>query len=160
VRTRLIILALTGLGFLAVTLAVWAITRANPFVIWWTNAANHTRFYVEFPRNYAAWVVENPLELVVAIGVAAAVWMAIGLRNGPIAAWATIGTLAFLTLSGKNLSEVARLWLPLMPPLVTLAGAGFERLRAGAPGLAATLSLMALQTLVLQMTIQVVYPVT
>jgi hypothetical protein len=69
-------------------------------------------------------------------------------------------TLAFLTLSGKNLSEVARLWLPLMPPLVATAGAGAGRLRAGAPGLATALGLLAVQTLVLQATIQVVYPIS
>ncbi len=153
-------LACTGAGFLAVTLAFWLITGANPFSIWRTNAANHARFYVEYPRNYLAWVVANPIELVVALGVPTAVWAAIGLRFGPPAAWATVATLAFLTLSGKNLSEVARLWLPLMPPLVASAGAGAEKVGAGASGLAATLGLLAVQTLVLQATIQVVYPVS
>ena len=38
-------------------------------------------------------------------------------------AWITLATLALLTLSGRNLSEVARLWLPLMPPLVVAAAA-------------------------------------
>jgi hypothetical protein len=143
-----------------VTLAFWIVTGANPFVIWRTNAANHARFYVEYPRNYLAWIVENPIELIIALGVPTAVWAAIGLRCGPLAAWATLATLAFLTLSGKNLSEVARLWLPLMPPLVASAGAGAAKVGAGASGLAATLGLLAVQTLVLQATIQVVYPVS
>ena len=115
---------------------------------------------MEYPRRYAAWVVENPLELIVALGVPTAVWAAVGLRSWPPAAWATVATLAFLTLSGKNLSEVARLWLPLMPPLVASAGAGAGRVGAGPAGLAATLGLLAIQTLVLQATIQVVYPVS
>jgi hypothetical protein len=150
----------TGAGFLAVTFAFWIITGANPFAIWRTNAANHARFYVEYPKSYLAWVVENPIELAIALGVPTAVWAAIGLRRCPPVAWATLATLAFLTLSGKNLSEVARLWLPLMPPLVASAGAGAEKIGAGASGLAATLGLMAVQTLVLQATIQVVYPVS
>ena len=74
-------------------------------------------------------------------------------------AWATLFVLALLTLSGKNLSEVARLWLPMMPPLLVAAGAGFERLEGGARTLASSLALVGLQTLILEATIQVVYPV-
>ncbi len=159
-KERARVVAATGAGFLAVTFAFWIITGANPFAIWRTNAANHARFYVEYPRSFLAWVAENPIELAVALGVPTAIWAAIGLRQGPPAAWATAGTLAFLTLSGKNLSEVARLWLPLMPPLVAAAGAGAARVAAGASGLAATLGLLAAQTLVLQAAIQVVYPVS
>ena len=47
----------TGAGFLLPTLAFWAVTRANPFAIWWWNQRNHARFYVEYPRTYRAWVV-------------------------------------------------------------------------------------------------------
>jgi hypothetical protein len=67
--------------------------------------------------------------------------------------------MAILTLSGKNLSEVARLWLPLMPPLLVASSAGLARLGAGPRTLAATVALMGLQTLALQAMIQVVYPV-
>ena len=134
--------------------------RANPLAIWWANAANHARFYVVNRRSYWAWTLANPIELAVGLGVPTSVWAACGLRSGPRVAWAALGTLAFLTLSGKNLSEVARLWLPLMPPIVVAAGAGAERVGGGAPGLAATLGLLGLQTLILEATIQVVYPVT
>lgn len=157
-RRRLGLLGGTGVGFVAMTLVLWWIMRANPFVIWRANAANHARFYVEFPRSYGAWLVVNPLELLIALGVPTAVWLACGLRKGPRVAWITLGTLALLTLSGRNLSEVARLWLPLMPPLVAAAGAGSTRVAAGPAGLAGTLGLLAMQTLVLEATIQVVYP--
>ena len=53
-------LVVTGAGFLAVTGAVWLLTGANPFVVWWWNQANHARFYQEYPRSYRAWVVANP----------------------------------------------------------------------------------------------------
>jgi hypothetical protein len=159
-RRRLANVAATGLGFLAATLALGLAMRANPLAIWWSNAANHARFYVEYSRSYAAWLVTNPIELAVALGVATTAWLACGLRSGRELSWATLGTLAFLTLSGKNLSEVARLWLPLMPPLVAASGAGGERVGAGPIGLAGTLALLGVQTLVLESLIQVVYPVS
>jgi hypothetical protein len=152
----------TGGGFLAGTLAWWAATSANPFAIWWTNQKNHARFYVEYPRSYLAWLVENPIELAVALGLPATIWAAIGLaspRRCPRVAWATLLVLVILTISGKNLSEVARLWLPLMPPLLVAAGSGFAKLGGGAGTLAASIALVGLQSLILEATIQVVYPV-
>jgi len=159
-RRRLALIGLTGAGFLGLTFAVWAFSGANPFSIWRTNALNHARFYVQFPRRYWAWVAENPVELVVAIGLPTVAWAGCGLRSAPKVVAATLATLVGLTLSAKNLSEVGRLWLPMMPPLLVAAGAGMVRLDARAIGLAATLFLLGLQTLILQTTIQVVYPFT
>jgi hypothetical protein len=158
---RVVLIAATGAGFLVPTLASWAIARADPFVIWWWNQKNHARFYVEFPRSYRAWVVANPIELAVALGLPAATWALVGLgsiRPAPRAAWATLAVLVLLDLSGRNLSEVARLWLPLMPPLLTASGLGLTRLGGGPIALAATLLLLGAETLALQATIQVVYP--
>lgn len=81
IRRRLGLIAATGLGFLVPTLAAWAVTRANPFLIWWWNQRNHARFYVEYPRSYLAWVAANPVELAVAIGLPAAVWCLLGLAS-------------------------------------------------------------------------------
>jgi len=67
--------------------------------------------------------------------------------------------LALLDLSGRNLGEVARLWLPLMPPLLIASGLGLTRSGGGPWTLAATVSWMGLETLILQAIIQVVYPV-
>jgi methylthioxylose transferase len=157
-RRRIALIAWIGLGFFAVTLGVWIVSSANPFAIWWSNQRNHGRFYLEYPRSYLAWVVANPIELAIALGLPATIWMAIGARRAPIAAWATMGVLVLLTVSGKNLSEVARLWLPLMPPLLLPAGRAIHRMGGGGIGLSLTLLLMAAETLVLQCAIQVVYP--
>lgn len=159
-KRRTAAVAATGLGFVACTAGIALAMQANPLAIWWANAANHARFYVEYPRSYWAWLVANPIDLVVGLGLPTSVCLACGIRSGPRVAWAALGTLALLTLAGKNLSEVARLWLPLMPAIVASAGLGSERVGAGAPGLAATLGLLGLQTLVLESTIQVVYPAT
>jgi hypothetical protein len=155
-------IAATGAGFLLGTLVWWWATSANPFVIWWINQRNHARFYVEYPRSYLAWVLENPIELAIGLGLPSAVWMLVGLgspRQVPRVAWATIFVLVILTISGKNLSEVARLWQPLMPPLLIGAGWGFARTGGRAWELAGTVALVGLQTLILEATIQVVYPI-
>jgi hypothetical protein len=163
VRGRLGLILATGAGFLGLTAAVWAATAANPFVIWWWNQKNHARFYVEFPRSYRAWVVANPVELAVGLGLPNAVWALLGFarpRGGPRVGVASALVLAALTLSGRNLSEVGRLWLPFMPALLVTAGSAFDRAGAGAKSLAATVALLGAQTLALEATIQVVYPVS
>lgn len=159
---RLGLILATGAGFLAATLAWWAATSANPFVVWWWNQRNHARFYAEYHRSYRAWVAANPVELAVALGLPATAWAVVGfssIRRAPRAAWATLFVLALLTLGGRNLSEVARLWLPLMPPLLVAAGSGFDRLRAGPGALAISAAMVGVEALILQATIQVVYPI-
>lgn len=162
-RRRALLVIATGIGFLLPTFVAWAVSGANPFVIWWWNQKNHARFYVEYPRSYLAWLVANPIELMIGIGLPTSVWAIVGLtsqaRRVPVAVWATLGTLVFLTLSGKNLSEVGRLWLPMMPALLVAAGLGLERLGAGPRGFATTVGMLGLETLALQATIQVVYPI-
>jgi hypothetical protein len=152
----------TGLGFLLGTLAWWWATSANPFVVWWINQKNHGRFYVEYPRSYGAWLLENPIELAIALGLPSTVWAIVGFvspRQTPRVSWATLLVLAILTISGKNLSEVARLWLPLMPALLVSAGWGFGRVGGRAVELAGSIGLVGLQVLLLEATIQVVYPI-
>lgn len=162
-RRVVLLLAATGLGFLAVTLAWWAATGANPFAVWWWNQRNHARFYAEYSRTYSAWLVANPIELAVGLGIPATVWLlgsARNLREVPKASAATLLVLTLLTLSGRNLSEVARLWLPFLPALLIPAGAEIGREGRGAgPALALTVLLTGLQTLALQAMVQVVYPV-
>jgi hypothetical protein len=159
-RPRLIRLLAVSAGFLAVTLGLWALSRANPFVIWSWNARHHARFYHEYHRSRVGWALVNPVETAIAIGLPTAVWAGLGLsRRGPMVAWATLAVLAFLTLSGRNLGEVPRLWMAFFPALLVAAGAGLERFDAGPRTLAATVGLAGLQLLALQATIQVVYPV-
>ena len=148
-----------GVGFLGLTVVIWAISSANPFLIWSINQRNHARFYAEYPRSYLAWVLANPVELTIAVGLPTVVWIAAGMRKAPTAAWATLAVLVLLTISGKNLSEVARLWLPLMPSLLLASGSGSQATGGKAWPLAATVMLLAAQTLVLECTLQVVYPV-
>ncbi len=158
-RRRLARIAATGAGFLALTLAGWAVSGADPFVIWRWNLANHARFYATYPRSHAAWALVAPLDLAAGLGLPAACWVVAGFasRKAPRGAWAALAVLVLLDLSGRNRGEVARLWLPFMPLLLPAAGAGFARLGAGPGSLAATVGLLGVQVLMLQAMIQVVY---
>lgn len=159
---RLLPVSWTGAGFLALTLLVWFVTRANPFVIWWWNQRNHARFYLEYPRTYLAWVMVNPIELAVALGLASALWGCVALaRPGalPRVSATTLLVLILLTVTGRNLSEVARLWIPFMPALLVATAAGGQRLAWGPRALATTIVLNGLEILALQTMIQVVYPI-
>ncbi len=159
-KYRSLTILATGVGFLGITGALWAISGANPWVIWWWNQTNHARFYVESPKSYLTWIIVNPIELFVAIGIPAAVFAVVGFgsRTVPPSAWAALIVLTVLDLSGKNLSEVARLWLPFMPSLLAASGAGMARVGGGPRTLGGTVLMVGFLTLGLEATIQVVYP--
>lgn len=160
-RRRAAALGATGVGFLVPTLLGWLVTSSNPFATWWWNQRNHARFYVEYPRTYLAWVVANPVELAVALGLPATLWILTGVsrwRTAPRVSLVTLLVLLILTLGGRSLSEVARLWLPMMPALLVAAGAGLTRLGGDRVALGVSIALVGFQTLVLQAMIQCVYP--
>jgi hypothetical protein len=161
-RSRVALIVATGVGFLAPVLAAWLATRANPFVIWGWNLHHHARFYDEYPRTYWIWLWANVVELVIAIGLPAFVWLVVGLgapRRIPRPAWATILVLVLVDLTGRNMGEVARIWMLFMPPLLIPAARGFERMGGGPVSLGLTTVIVGLQTQALQAMIQVVYPV-
>jgi hypothetical protein len=137
---------------------VWLATGANPLVIWWFNARNHHLFYDEYPRRLLAWAVANPIETAVGLGWPIVVLGVLGLRRSA-PALATVAMLAALTLSGRNLGEVGRLWMVFFPPLVAAAGAGLDRLERPRAWIVVALVLLSVEILALQGSIQVVYPV-
>jgi hypothetical protein len=161
-RARVFLVLATGAGFLAVLTAGWAITAANPFVIASWNLKHHAQFYVEYPRSYRVWLWVNPIETAIALGLPSVVWCVAGFlapRRVPMSAWSTLFVLVLINLTGRNMGEVARLWMLFMPPLLVAAGAGMDRLAYRPAALAATIVLVGAQTLALQSMIQVVYPV-
>ena len=80
-------------------------------------------------------------------------------RSAPRVAWITLGVLVVMNLVGRNMGEVARLWMLFMPPLLTAAGAGSIGWAVGPGCWRSPPALMGLQTLALENLIQVVYPV-
>jgi methylthioxylose transferase len=161
-RSRAILLLATGAGFLTLLSVGWAVTAANPFVIASWNLRHHAQFYVEYPRSYLLWVWVNPLETAIALGLPAVSWCVAAFlapRTVPVPAWSTLLVLVVINLTGRNMGEVARLWMLFMPPLLVAAGAGMSRVGARPSALGATIALIGAQTLALQAMIQVVYPV-
>jgi methylthioxylose transferase len=161
-RSRALLVLATGAGFLAVLTAGWALTAANPFVIGSWNLKHHAQFYVEYPRSYRLWLWVNPVETAIALGLPAAFWCIAGFlapRDVPVSAWSTLLVLVVINLTGRNMGEVARLWMLFMPPLLVAAGAGINRLGVQPRELGASIALVGAQVLALQSIIQVVYPV-
>jgi len=112
-------------GWLVGPLVLYLGWRCNIVAIWRYNLAEHGAFYLANPRTYESWLWINPLEFAVAMGVPVTVfaaWRVAGELRRFLAgnsfdalalSWA--GILAALNLSGLNMGEVARLWLPFMP---------------------------------------------
>ncbi len=160
-RDRLSLIAAVGVGFLAFILAGWIATRANPFVVWSWNLHHHARFYDEYPRTYSLWLGANMIELAIAIGLPPVVWFVIGLlkpREVPRIVGISLLVLLLVNLTGRNMGEVARLWMLYIPPFLIAAAVGLERFPPRPIALAATTALIGAQTLALQSLIQVVYP--
>ncbi len=143
--------------------AGWLTTGADPLVVWKWNLHHHARFYLEYPRTYLAWLLVNPIELAIAVGLPAVVWSLVGFigdrRYVPRVAWCALAVLILVNLTGRNMGEVARLWMLFLPPLLTAAGVGLTRFGGGPKTLLITSLLIAIQTLALQTLMQVVYPV-
>lgn len=158
-RERALSVLLVGCGFLGFTVAAWVISGGNPFATWWWNQRNHARFYEQFSRSYWVWIWLNPFEFFVALGIPVAVCVAAGLPDirATRLAWLTLAVLLLLEVSGRNLSEVARLWLPFMPMLLPAAAFGISRAGGRDRTTALILWLVGMQTLILQSCIQVVY---
>ena len=161
-KARALLILATGAGFFTCLFAAWALTSANPFVIASWNLKHHAQFYVEYPRTYWLWILGNSIEMTIAIGVPSVLWCLLGCttwRSVPVSAWSTLLVLVLSNLIGRNMGEVARLWMLFIPPLLLAAGVGISRLGARPIALAATAALLGAETLALQAFIQVVYPV-
>ena len=131
------------LGIMATVCAVcvwWSLaTGCNILTVWRLNLTNHAGFYDQFPRTWWKWLLVNPAELALAIGVPlffVAIRGAVcsvrqafdnfGNRSSHMlaAAFCLAAGITFdaLWLSGKNQGEAARLWCFLTPWFLIMAG--------------------------------------
>lgn len=125
---------LSALGaFLAASALLWMTCDLNLFNVWAWNLHNHAAFYDQYPRSYWKWLLVNPLELALAVGLPIVVLVFRGFQNRVSSArsaferslapfWCCAVVWGLVWLSGKNMGEAARLWLVFMPWLVWLAG--------------------------------------
>ena len=135
--------ALAGIVCLATIVAccvAWNVsTDCNIFNVWRLNLTNHAGFYEQFQRTWYKWLLVNPVELMLAVGLPVFVLAMLGARqafcdfrnradsssterNLPAFLLATTLVLMALWLSGKNQGEAARLWCFLTPWIVVSGG--------------------------------------
>ncbi len=161
-KMRALLILAIGAGFSAVLAGGWLLSGANPFVIGSWNLKHHAEFYLEYPRSYWKWLWVNAVEMAIAIGIPAAIWCSLGYRHWrqvPLSSRFTLLVLALVNLTGRNMGEVARLWMLFIPPLLLASGVGIDRSGARPAALGVTAALLGAQTLALESLIQVVYPV-
>ena len=124
IKRWLITLVTLGVGVALPTQLAWHELDLNLPVIWWLNLDKHAGFYDAMPRSYAPWVAINLLEMASVCGPALfavaltapwrrAYWVRMTAVEATVACW--LLTILILDLSGRNLSEVARLWIFLTP---------------------------------------------
>ncbi|MDA1249031.1 MAG: hypothetical protein O2820_07375 [Planctomycetota bacterium] len=131
-------------SFAVLTTLVAIVWDLNLPRVWQLNYANHARFYEVSPRSWLGWLLVNPVELVLAIGVPVSL-MLFSRRGSAVDAESASGqsrasgcphsavTLAvgtvwgLLWLTGKNSGEAARLWIPLMPMALWVGAAAWNQ---------------------------------
>ncbi len=125
-------------GVVSLIAIAWSVWSLNLPRIWQLNLQNHSGFYEQFTRTYWKWLIVNPLELLMAIGLPLAIALTVRVRNdGQLRDVATASSIdsnllrarivfaavwGLLWLSGKNSGEAARLWIIFMPWLVIALG--------------------------------------
>jgi hypothetical protein len=154
---------LLGIGVL------YAALRYDTFSVLLACYRNHAAFYANFPRTYWKWLLYNPWEFALFTGMplaAATVWAAA--RKNPLgegaqegskassfgpraAIVATLVVMALLDLSGKNSSEIDRLWVFFMPLLAVPACARLARERRGRAGLVFIAALQVITIVLLRL---------
>ncbi len=128
-------------GVIVATVAVLTLvfsiaTDCDMFSVWQMNLRNHAAFYDVHTRTAWKWLIVNPLELGMAIGLPVALISLAGLRHGVAANWrkstrdsvsmsvdmslAVVLTISVLWISCRNSGEAARLWCFLTPWLMVI----------------------------------------
>ncbi len=129
--------AAAAAGFAAPALTLWLALGYNSVAVWRACLAANAEFNAQSGRVYWKWLLANPVEFLVFLGVPVACLFLAGAasavrrlwRKGALgqADWPTLivaGLLVALNLAGANRGEAARLWMFLMPGCV-IAAAGY-----------------------------------
>ncbi|MBL8811869.1 MAG: hypothetical protein JNM43_17005 [Planctomycetaceae bacterium] len=127
-------------AFVCCVFVFWKASQCNLADVWIQNLRNHEAFYDQSPRTWWKWLLVNPLELTLAVGVGLSlmgikgVWDSIRavVRRDFVTANVQLTLAMFLTwlmlwLSGKNMGEAARLWCFLTPWVVVASAAAGAR---------------------------------
>ena len=127
----LITLLAFGAGMALPTEILYDSLDLNLVEVWRINLAKHAGFYEAMPRSYLPWIMIDLVEFAVVAGPGLFLVATIhilargGRKDAPaidrlLLVWLIL--LIMLDLSGRNRSEVARLWLFLAPMVMMGAG--------------------------------------
>jgi len=128
------LLAWAGAGFVVLLLLfLFLPQRYNCLVVWKLCLANNAQF--NLGRTYLPWVIYNPIDFVLFLGVPTAVFfvreaIVILRRRAEETQWrlvvALLATIALVNFAGINRGEVARLWMVFMPVAAAVAAHSFR----------------------------------
>ncbi len=155
----------TGAGMILLLSAlVWVALGYNSFEVWLLSLRKHSQFAGIFPRTYWKWVAVNPLEFWAFLGVSAGlmlIWSLLGrarekgrglvFEDVPLVGFFAL--MFLLNVSGKNLGEVGRLWMFLMPYAI-LAASGVVR-RVGEGGVAIMAAAQVIQLVAFKLALDI-----
>ncbi len=117
-------------GLLLPSLLMWGLFDLNLSSVWLINLSKHAEFYEHNSRTFYLWLFVNPLEMAFSLGmplfllVIVAGFRAVQDRfrsTTSLFSLAVIGVWLLLLLSGKNMGEAARLWIFLLPLMLSTA---------------------------------------
>jgi len=140
-RKRHVVRLLAGgvAGLLLPVAALYAAFGYNSFAVWRACWAGNAEFNLLSQRTYWKWLLVNPVEFLIFLGVPVACLFVRRLvaecrelthRRFARRDWPTLvvaGLLVALNVLGANRGEVARLWMFLMPACALAAAAELER---------------------------------
>lgn len=179
----LITLVAFAAGWALPTEWAWYQLQLNLPVTWGLNLAKHAGFYRFMPRSTGTWLWLNLVEFAVVIGPTVAVlalasfWEQRRRRARPprpardggdrAPAWSRLDvvcclwlfTVLLLDASGRNRSEVARLWLFLMPLACAAAARAADPRPVPAPRLFLWIGCQAMVTFLLVVRVEPLLPV-
>jgi len=122
-------------GFCLPLVTLYLATGYRPLAVWMACVENNARFNAASGRVYWKWLLVNPVEFLLFLGVPVAVLFVARVARGVRRAWEgrwgeadwptllLAGVLLALNVSGLNRGEVSRLWMFLMPGCVVAAAA-------------------------------------
>jgi hypothetical protein len=132
-RNRIALAVLASAAVALAGFAAPALVGHHPIASLLEALRIHREFFTR-PRSYALWLVFDPLDLAVFLGLPVGVSLLgagtralrralAGASLQPAEAFrlAALATLALLLLSGQTRGEVGRIWIPIMPVLLVAA---------------------------------------
>lgn len=166
------VVAVTGLlGFAVPLAAAWLLLHFDAISTWWQCLASNARFNRVTGRSYFPWVLYNPVDFLMFLGVGLSGLLVVAVAGlvRRVRSWRrwdplSLGlgvyvlVLVLLNLSGANAGEVARLWMFLMPGAALLAVPALERFKpAGSRVILVVLLCQALQAFLFELYLNVLF---